>query len=83
MVFRLKNPLVTFQAYIPDCIWPYIDDCAICDLDDILIYLINEKEHEMHVQRVLQQLCPFSIHSKAKKCQFGAPEISILGFIIS
>ena len=33
MLFRLTNTLATFQDYIDDCLWPYIDNCAVWHLD--------------------------------------------------
>jgi hypothetical protein len=56
MPFGLTNAPATFQAYIDDCLQPYIDDFAVRYLDDILIYSTNEKEHEDHVQKVLERL---------------------------
>jgi hypothetical protein len=83
MPFGLTNAPATFQAYIDDCLRPYIDDFALCYLADILIYSTNEKEHEDHVKKVLERLRQFGLYCKAEKCQFGASEISFLGFIIS
>jgi hypothetical protein len=78
-----KNAPATFQAYIDDCLRPYLDDFAVCYLDDILIYSTNEKEHEDHVQKVLERLRQFGLYCKAEKCQFGTSKIGFLGFIIS
>jgi len=83
MPFGLTNVPATFQAYIDNCLRPYIDDFAVCYLDDILIYSTNEKEHEDHVKKVLERLRQFGLYCKAEKCQFGASEIGFLGFIIS
>jgi hypothetical protein len=62
MPFRLTNALLTFQANIEDCLWPYINDFAVCYLDDILIYSTNEKEHKDHVRKVLQRLQEFCLY---------------------
>jgi len=56
MPFGLTNIPATFPAYIDDSLGPYIDDVAVCYLDIILIYSTNEKEHEDHIQNVIQQL---------------------------
>jgi hypothetical protein len=82
MPFGLTNVPATFQAYIDDCLWPYIDDFAVCYPDDILIYSTNEKEHEDQVQKVLERLRQFGLYCKAEKCQFGSSKIGFLGFII-
>jgi hypothetical protein len=65
-----------------DCLWPYIDDFAVCYLDDILIYSTNEKEHKEHVRQVLQRLKEFGLYFKAEMCQFGVSEVGFLGFVI-
>jgi len=83
MPVGLPNPPATFQANIDHYLRPYIDDFAVCYLDDILIYLTNEKEHKDHVKKVLERLRQFGLGCKAEKCQFGASEIGFLGSIIS
>jgi hypothetical protein len=83
MPFGLTNSPATFQSDIDDCLRPYIDDFAVCYLDDILIYSTNEKEHEEHVRQVLQRLKEFGVYCKAEKCQFGVSEVSFLGFVIT
>ena len=83
MPFGLTNAPATFQAYIDDCLRPYIDDFTVCYLDDILIYSANEEEHEDHVRKVLQRLQEFGLYCKAEKCQFGAREVGVLGFVIN
>jgi hypothetical protein len=83
MPFGLTNTPATFQAYIDDCLRPYIDDFAICYLNDILINSTNKNEHEDHVKEVLERLRQFGLYCKAEKCQFVASEIGFLGFITS
>jgi hypothetical protein len=83
MPFGLTNSPATFRAYIEDCLRPYIDDFTICNLNNILIYSTNEQEHEDHVKTVLERQRQFRLCCKANKYQFGASEISFLGFVIS
>jgi hypothetical protein len=83
MPFGCPNAAATFQAYIDKCLRPYIDNFAICYLDDILIYSNNEKEYKDHVQKVLERLRQFGLYCKAEKGQFGATKIGFLGLIIS
>jgi len=83
MLFGLTSAPATFQAYIDDCLRPYIDDFHVCYLDNILIYATNEREHEDHVWKVLQKLQGFGLYCKAEKCQFGVSEVGFLGFIIN
>lgn len=37
---------LTFQAYIDDCLWPYIHNIAVCYIHDILTYLTNKEEDQ-------------------------------------
>jgi len=46
--FGLTNGPATYQRYINDVLFDY--------LDDILIYLDNELEHQVHVKKVLERL---------------------------
>ena len=46
MPFGLTNAPATFQAYIDSCLGTYLDDFAVCYLDDILIYSNSVEEHE-------------------------------------
>jgi len=83
MPFGLTNGPPTFQAYIDDCLRPYINDFTVCYLDNILICSTNEKEQEDHIRKVLQRLQEFGLYCKAEKSQFGVSEVGFLGFIIS
>jgi hypothetical protein len=81
--FGLTNAPANFQAYIDDCVRPYIDDFSVCYLDNILINSTNEEEHKEQVQKVLERLREFGLYGKAEKCRVGVSEVSFLGFVIS
>ena len=48
----------------------YLDDFYTTYLDDILIYLDNELEHEHHVKRVLERLRNAGLQINLKKYEF-------------
>jgi len=48
----------------------YLDIFVTMYLNDILIYLENEKEHVEHVKKVLAKLRTNSLLLKLKKCEF-------------
>jgi len=48
----------------------YLDIFVIMYLNNILIYLENEKEHVEHVKKVLAKLRTNSLLLKLKKCEF-------------
>jgi len=83
MPFGVTHTPATFQSCIDDCLRAYIDDFAVCYLDDILIYSTNEKEHDEHGWKVLERLREFSLYCKAEKCQFGVSEVGFVGFVIN
>jgi len=45
MFFDFTNALISFQALINDIFREYLDIFVVAYLDDILIYLTNEKDH--------------------------------------
>ena len=49
VLFGLTNGLATFQQYINNILFDYLDDFCTAYLNDILIYSSNELEHEEHV----------------------------------
>jgi hypothetical protein len=51
-------------------------------LDDILIYLINEKDHIKQVNLILEALEKIGIRINGPKCIFHAKEMEFLGYII-
>jgi SMC interacting uncharacterized protein involved in chromosome segregation len=54
--FSLINILATYQRYINNVLFEYLDDFYTAYLDDILIYSENPEEHEIHVYKVLEKL---------------------------
>ena len=48
----------------------YLDIFVTMYLNDILIYLRNEKEHVEHVKKVLAKLRANSLLLKLEKCEF-------------
>ena len=54
--FGLTNSPATYQRYINNVLFDYLDDFYTAYLDDILIYSDNELEHEEHVTKVLERL---------------------------
>lgn len=51
--------------------------------DDILVYSIDEKQHYVHLRRVLEILVMHTLYAKASKCSFGKKQVEYLGHIIS
>ena len=51
-------------------------------LDNIIIYLNSEQEHEEHIKWVLKRLYKEDIPVAIKKCEFYTRKTDFIGFII-
>ena len=71
MPFELTNRPATYQRYINDVLFDYLDDFYTAYLDDILIYSNNAKEDEIYVKKVLQRLRDAGLQADIKKCEFS------------
>jgi hypothetical protein len=81
--FGLTNRPATYQCYMNDVLFDYLDDFCTAYLDDILIYSDNELEYELHIKKVLQRLQDAGLQADIKKCEFHVIYTKYLGFIIS
>ena len=51
-------------------------------LDNIIIYLNSEQEHEEHIKWVLKRLYKENMPVIIKKCEFYTKKTNFVGFII-
>nr|GEY25155.1 hypothetical protein [Tanacetum cinerariifolium] len=56
--------------------------CKIVFIDDILIYLKDEKENEEHLKAILELLKKEESYAKFSKCEFWIPKVQFLGHVI-
>ena len=82
MFFNLINVLASFQALINDIFREYLDIFVVAYLDDILIYLINEKDHIKQVNLIFEILEKIGIKINGSKYIFHAKEMEFLGYIM-
>ncbi len=54
--FGLTNRPATYQRYMNDILFDYLDIFYMAYLDDILIYSKDLLEHEIYIKQVLDQL---------------------------
>jgi len=54
--FRLTNGPATYQRYINDVLFNYLDDFCTTYVDDILIFSKSLRDYEGHVHKVLLRL---------------------------
>ena len=83
MSFGLTNAPAAFMAAMNKMLHEFLDDFVVVFLDDILIYLKTEEEHERHLSLVLDALRKNQFYGKLKKCAFWLSEVSFLGHVIN
>ena len=83
MPFGLTGGPASWQRFINDLLWEYLNNFCTAYLDDILIYSTSMKEHRQHVRKVLTKLREAGIQADVDKCEFHVTETKYLGLIIS
>ena len=83
MPFGLTNASTAFMDLINRVFRPYLDRFVVVFIDDILVYSINEQEHEQHLKIVLQTLREKKLYAKLSKCDIWLKVVSFLGHIVS
>jgi hypothetical protein len=83
MSFGLTNALAYFMYLMNMVFMEYLDKFIMVFIDDILVYLRSEEEHEEHLCLVLQKLRDHRMYVKLSKSEFWLREVAFLGHIIS
>ena len=79
--FGLKNSGATFLRMM-DSIFGQLPHCLIY-MDDLLVFLDNNMEHQLHLGEVLSLLCENGLIVRPAKCTFSAPTVDFPGHRIS
>jgi len=79
----LTNGPATYQCYMNNVLFDYLDDFCTAYLDDIMIYLSDELEHQEHIRKVLLRLREAGLQVDIRKSEFHVTETKYLGFIVS
>jgi hypothetical protein len=80
--FELCNELVTYQHYMNDVFFDYLDEFVSIYINDILIYNNLKVEHIEHVKKMLQRLRDVELQTDIDKCEFFVHEIKYSRLII-
>ncbi len=83
LLFELTNDSVSFQQYMNDVLWDFLNDFCQVYLDNILIYSKTQQEHKQHVKMILNRLQEADLQMNIRKCEFDVEEIVFLEVIVS
>ena len=83
MSFGLTNAPAYFMYLMNSVFMPELDKFVVMFIDDILIYLENESDHEEHLRIVLSRLREHKLYAKFSKCEFWFSKVPFLGHILS
>ena len=70
MLFELINASAMFQTYINNVLRKHLNMFVIVYLNNILVYLKNEKDYKKHVKQVLNALKKANLRIISEKSQF-------------
>ena len=70
MPFSLCNGPASFQKYINDTFYKYLNKFCTAYLNNILIYSDNETKHEIYIKHVFQKLKETDLQTDIIKCVF-------------
>ncbi len=80
--FELNNESISFQQYMNDILWNFLNDFCQVYLNDILIYSKMRKKHKDHIKLVLSWLREAELQMNIRKCQFDVKETIFLEVIV-
>ncbi len=82
LFFGLYNESATYQHYMNDVFFDYLDDFVFAYINYILIYSNSKAEHIKHVKQMLQRLKDARLQADINKCEFSIHEIKYLDLIV-
>ncbi len=80
--FELCNESITYQHYMNDVFFDYLNDFVSIYINDIFIYNNFKKKHVNHVKKMLQRLRDADLQIDIDKYEFFVHEIKYLDLII-
>ncbi len=81
--FELTNDSISFQQYMNNVLWDFLNDFCQAYLDDILIYSKTQKKHRQYVKMILDHLQDADLQIDIQKCEFNVEETVFLEVIVS
>jgi hypothetical protein len=83
MSFGLTNALAHFMYLMNSVFMPDLDKFVMVFIDDIFVCSKSTKDHEEHLQVVLQRLRDHQLYANFSKFEFWINEVPFLGHMIS
>ncbi len=83
LLFELINDSISFQQYMNDVLWNFLNDFCQVYLDNILIYSKTQQEHKQYVKMILAHLQEADLQVDIWKCEFDVEEMIFLKVIVS
>ena len=80
--FELTEGSETWQCYMNDTLFDFLEKFCLIYLDDILIFSDTLKEHKTHVQAVLKRIQSAGLQIDIKKSEFHVQETKFLRVLI-
>ncbi len=81
--FELINDSASFQQYMNDIFWNFLNNFCQVYLNNILIYSKTQWEHQQHVKMILDCLREADLQVDIQKCEFNVKETVFLKVIVS
>lgn len=75
---RLTNALPSFQHFINDVLFPFLDIFVTAYLNDFLIYFNSMEKHQGHRRNVIEALSKTRLHLKVQKCKLHKQDVKYL-----
>ena len=82
MPFGLANAPANFQRTMNYVLSDLIGECAMCYIDDVVIFSKTPEEHKYHLEQVFERLAQAGLKLKMSKCDFAKPEVKLLGYLV-
>jgi hypothetical protein len=82
LAFELRNESTTYQHYMNDVFFDYLDDFLFAYINNILIFNNSKAKYIKHVKQMLQRLKNAKLQANINKCEFSIHEIKYLNLIV-